>query len=129
VQGNTAEDGGGIYGVTDSVLTIVHSAIRCNHATANGGGIDSDGHGPGAGWVGLTDSTPSRNRAAGAGGGLYNLGSAGLSGSEVERNQADHGGGIFNGGGAGAVTLQATQVTGNRVDNCEPLGTIAGCTG
>jgi hypothetical protein len=27
------------------------------------------------------------------------------------------------------VTLSATPVTGNTPDNCEPPGTIAGCTG
>jgi hypothetical protein len=57
------------------------------------------------------------------------LGTFATSGSKVEHNQADHGGGIFNAAGPGAVTLDGTQVTGNRLDNCEPLGTIAGCTG
>jgi putative cofactor-binding repeat protein len=42
-------------------------------------------------------------------------------------NSAPHGGGIFN--NAGTVTLSNTAVTGNVVDNCEPLNSIAGCTG
>ena len=129
VRGNTAEDGGGIYDMTASVLAIAHSTIRCNHATADGGGIDNAGHGAGAGSAGLTDSTLSQNQAGGAGGGLLNAGTADLGGSKVEHNQAGQGGGIFNAAGPGAVTLQATQVTGNRLDNCEPLETIAGCTG
>ena len=29
----------------------------------------------------------------------------------------------------GTVTLSKSDVTGNVVDNCEPIGTIAGCTG
>jgi len=45
----------------------------------------------------------------------------------VKSNSAAHGGGIFNNGGS--VTLQDSAVTGNVVDNCEPTGSIAGCTG
>jgi hypothetical protein len=37
------------------------------------------------------------------------------------------GGGIVNQGGT--VTLKGTKVAGNVPDNCEPPGTIAGCTG
>jgi hypothetical protein len=47
--------------------------------------------------------------------------------SEVTHNSAAHGGGIFNNGGT--VTLMATKVTHNVVDNCEPTNSIAGCTG
>jgi hypothetical protein len=50
-----------------------------------------------------------------------------LNHSQVTGNTAAHGGGIFNFGGA--VALSKTDVTGNLVDNCEPLGTIAGCSG
>jgi hypothetical protein len=50
-----------------------------------------------------------------------------LNHSQVTGNTAAHGGGIFNNGGT--VTLAATSVTGNTPDNCEPPGTIAGCTG
>jgi hypothetical protein len=50
-----------------------------------------------------------------------------LNHSQVTGNTAAHGGGIFNNGGT--VTLSATSVTGNNPDNCEPPGTIPGCTG
>jgi hypothetical protein len=50
-----------------------------------------------------------------------------LNHSQVTGNTAAHGGGIFNSGGT--VTLAATSVTGNNPDNCEPPGTISGCTG
>jgi predicted outer membrane repeat protein len=50
-----------------------------------------------------------------------------LNHSQVIGNTAAHGGGIFTNGGT--VTLSATPVTGNTPDNCEPLNTIAGCTG
>jgi hypothetical protein len=45
----------------------------------------------------------------------------------VTGNTAAHGGGIFN--NLGTVTLSNTTVTGNVIDNCEPLNTIPGCTG
>jgi hypothetical protein len=51
----------------------------------------------------------------------------------ITGGSADIGGGIENAGGiftnGGTVTLSATPVTGNTPDNCEPPGTIAGCTG
>jgi len=50
-----------------------------------------------------------------------------LNHSQVTGNTATRGGGIFNSGGT--VTLSATSVTGNNPDNCEPPGTIPGCTG
>jgi hypothetical protein len=50
-----------------------------------------------------------------------------LNHSQVTGNTASHGGGIFNNGGT--VTLSATSVTGNNPDNCEPPGSIPGCTG
>jgi putative cofactor-binding repeat protein len=50
-----------------------------------------------------------------------------LRNSQVTGNSAPRGGGIFN--NAGTVTLSNTAVTGNVVDNCEPLNSIAGCTG
>jgi hypothetical protein len=50
-----------------------------------------------------------------------------LNHSQVTGNSAAHGGGIFNSGGT--VSLSHTDVTGNNPDNCEPPGTIAGCTG
>jgi hypothetical protein len=40
---------------------------------------------------------------------------------------AAHGEGIFNNGGT--VTLAKTSITGNTPDNCEPPGTVPGCTG
>ena len=78
------------------------------------------------------------NRAGGDGGGIANGvplggpmpllgGPVTLNHSQVTGNTAAHGGGIFNFGGT--VTLSATAVTGNTPDNCEPPGTIAGCTG
>jgi hypothetical protein len=61
-----------------------------------------------------------------------------LNNSQVNNNRAGgDGGGIANGIPlpgpmpliGGTVTLNHSQVTGNNPDNCEPPGTIAGCTG
>jgi hypothetical protein len=51
--------------------------------------------------------------------------------SRVSHNSASGGGGgIFNGpfGGPATVTLDHSKVDGNTPDNCEPPGSIAGCT-
>jgi hypothetical protein len=50
-----------------------------------------------------------------------------LNHSVVIGNTAHAGGGIFNMGGT--VALSESMVIGNHPDNCEPLGTIAGCIG
>lgn len=51
-----------------------------------------------------------------------------INGSKITGNSASGGGGgIINMGGT--VTLKGTKVTGNVPDNCEPPGTITGCTG
>jgi hypothetical protein len=51
-----------------------------------------------------------------------------IKGSKVTGNFASgSGGGIVN--QDGTVTLIGTRVAGNVPDNCEPPGTIAGCTG
>jgi hypothetical protein len=57
-----------------------------------------------------------------------------LSHSQVTGNSADAAGGILNISfdptvSAGTVTLTHTDVSGNTPDNCEPPGSISGCTG
>ena len=85
----------------------------------------------------INNSRVNNNSAGGDGGGIANGvpfpgpmplvgGTVTLRNSQVTGNHAAHGGGIFNSGGT--VTLSNTAVTGNVVDNCEPTGTIAGCT-
>jgi len=113
VNGNTAAgsgpaaSGGGILnvaspGTTDTgVLTLDHSKVNGNRAGGNGGGI-ANGFGPIPG------------------------GDVTLKHSEVRLNTAAHGGGVFNSGGT--VTLMHSKVIDNTPDNCEPPGSIAGCT-
>lgn len=87
----------------------------------------------------INNSQVSNNRAGGVGGGIANGvplggpmpligGPVTLNHSQVTGNTAaTHGGGVFNFGGT--VTLQKTSIADNNPDNCEPAGTIAGCTG
>jgi predicted outer membrane repeat protein len=132
IRGNSAASGGGIYAETTGV-TVTGGTITRNRATADGGGIDNIGA---ANNSSITGSTITDNRAGGAGGGFYtsSLPGSGVStaftSSTVSRNRAaTHGGGIYDDGPDAATTLTTTPVTGNKPDNCEPTGTIAGCTG
>ena len=107
--GTSDSQGGGIY-IGGGSVTIKQSQMRNNTAAtkdplavAEGGGLYNSG-----GSVTFSDSTVKGNTAQNNGGG-----SAG-------------GGGIFN--ASGTVTLSTTTVNPNLPDNCEPTGTISGCT-
>jgi predicted outer membrane repeat protein len=134
VQGNSAENGGGIYSY-DTVVDLTGSTLAGNDATADGGAIYNDGYvpfGPPAyGDVNLGTSTISGNKSGGAGGGIFNtLGNVTATGSSVARNTAvTGGGGINEGPGPDTVTLTSTSVLHNKPDNCSPPGSVTGCTG
>jgi hypothetical protein len=126
-------------------MTLNKSEVNGNVAAgtgvfASGGGIVSANGPPGSpGTVlNLNNSSVNNNRAGGDGGGIANGiplpgpmplpgGAVNLNHSEVTGNRAAHGGGIFNNGGT--VTLSRTTITSNTPNNCEPPGTITGCTG
>jgi predicted outer membrane repeat protein len=78
------------------------------------------------------------NSAGGYGGGILNglpnpkapiTGTLTISHSQVNGNTATLGGGGIYSVTGGAVSLTSTSVNGNHPDNCEPLASIAGCTG
>jgi alpha-D-ribose 1-methylphosphonate 5-triphosphate synthase subunit PhnG len=58
------------------------------------------------------------------GGGLFNLGTTTVEGSQIQLNQGSAGGGIATGNTN--VTLSRSAVRSNFPDNCNPLNTIAG---
>ena len=144
VDDNTASHTSGAGIVNHGTMSLNNSEVNGNTAAgsgllASGGGILNAQGPPGAGTVTLTlnNSRVNNNSAGGDGGGIANGvpfpgpmplvgGTVTLRNSQVTGNHAAHGGGIFNSGGT--VTLSNTAVTGNVVDNCEPTGTIAGCT-
>ena len=140
ITGNTApadragNDGnvGGIvnvnFGIPPSggsgVLTMTGSTVSGNSASGFGGGL---GNAPDS-TATITGSSVSGNSAGEFGGGVVNFGALAMTGSRVLDNTATAGGGIANQEG-GTVTLTGTRVAGNLPDNCEPPGTIPGCTG
>jgi polymorphic membrane protein len=155
VAGNTATgDGGGIYdspgggpvGITDSTIagnhaggagggldeespglpgSVAYTTIADNSA-ADGGGIN-DGDGV---YIEYTSDIIAGNHARGDGGGVYNQGSFAASSTRIAGNRAaGGGGGIYDDGTQATVTLTDSSPAGNRPDNCEPLNSIAGCTG
>jgi hypothetical protein len=120
---NAAEYGGGAI-ANDATMTLRSSRFFGN--TANFGGAIYNG-----GTAAITGTTFTENEAfaGGAlGGGIVNNeGTLTAAFSNIVHNTAkDEGGGIENGG---SVTLSQTKVSGNTPDNCEPVGTIAGCSG
>ncbi len=144
VDNNIASHGTGAGIANHGRMALNNSEVNGNIAAgsgvvASGGGIVNFEGPPGTGTTSLTlnNSRVNDNRAGGNGGGIANGvpfpqmtlsgGTLTLHNSQVTGNIAAHAGGIFNGGGS--VTLSNTAVTGNTPDNCEPTGSIAGCTG
>jgi predicted outer membrane repeat protein len=107
---------------------MTSTTVSGNYASQDGGGIyNADAEADS-----LTTSTVSGNRAAGQGGGIYNQEYADLTaaGTLITGNRAHGGGGgVFDEGPDITVTLTSSPVTGNKPDNCEPPGSITGCTG
>jgi hypothetical protein len=124
ITGNTATEGGGIDNGGTVTLNGT-SSITGNTATL-GGGISNEN-----GSVMTLNGTSITGNSADLGGGIFNdQGSVTLNGaSSITVNTAiEGGGGIYEQGGP--VTLNDTSsVTGNTPDNCEPPGSVAGCTG
>jgi hypothetical protein len=152
VTGNTAPGGLGGGILNHGQMTIKGSTVTGNTALTDNSGEQGGGGGianlnitpltgaPDSGVLTLSGSRVSGNSATGLGGGILedgvdmhdNLGQPGaplaLQLSQVTGNSAGEGGGIFASTGS-PVTLSLSQVLGNNPDNCEPPGTIAGCTG
>ena len=141
VDHNTATQGGGAGaagGIANGGLAVIRgSSVTDNSAPGGlGGGIANHGTMTisGAKITGNTAPTDSSGNAgigggiANANGGIPGSGVLAINGSKITGNSASAGGGgIVNLGGT--VTLTGTKVTGNVPDNCEPPGTITGCTG
>jgi hypothetical protein len=116
---NTANMGGAIYNA--GIATVIGTTFTGNGAFEGGALVNS-------GKVALSHVTIQNNSAGIAtGGGIFNDGTLTAASSKIVDNTAKSGGGgIFN---EGSVALSRTKVSGNTPDNCEPVGTIAGCSG
>jgi len=152
VQGNSATGNGGGISSADS-LNVENSRISGNHAGGLGGGLftflgrrttiagtdfrgnsAADGGGIYNATAGLTMNLTnvriSGNHVSASGGGVYNLGLVDAVNTRITGNSASTGGGgIYDSGIYAAVTLTNSPVLHNRPDNCEPAGSITGCTG
>ena len=130
VEGNVAQNGGGIYNTADTA-DVTGSTVRDNQASADGGGVYNEGSYPAFSSLNLQTSMVTVNNAGANGGGIYNDGTFGAvaaKGSQVTRNTAAAGGGIYDNLGSTAK-LSGSPVQHNKPDNCEPPGSITGCTG
>ena len=116
---NSANMGGAIYNA--GIAAVIGTTFSENGAF-EGGALSNTGH------AALSSVTIKNNSAAVAvGGGIYNDGTLTAASSSITRNTARYGGGgIYN---AASVALSLTKVSGNTPDNCDPVGTIAGCSG
>jgi predicted outer membrane repeat protein len=117
-------NGGGIYDGPATTSDLDNVTIKGNTAT-DGGGIFDDTLSE----LTLSGAALTRNTATGDGGGLDNArdeSTAGLTGTTVTGNRAAAGGGIY---GANTTLGPGSSVTRNKPDNCEPTGSVPGCTG
>lgn len=132
IYGNNASGDGGGINATDSFLSVTGTTISRNNARGDGAGIHSGQTTFELSDASFTDSIISDNYARGRGGGFYNQSPLELSGTQVTGNRAaGGGGGIYNGtydDAAAPVTLTGSHPAGNKPDNCEPLGSITGCS-
>lgn len=146
VDDNTATGGseGGGGGIANGGTFISNSSEIAGNSAPGGAGAGLLNHGDSATLNKTTvtgNTAPNDGTDDGFGGGIANVNfglpstpivALTLNHSVVTGNSASgSGGGIINAddGGPATVTLNHTDVSGNDPDNCEPLGTIAGCIG
>jgi predicted outer membrane repeat protein len=115
---NEAIVGGAIY--SDGTATVIGTTFNRNEAEQSGGAFFNEE-------LATLSSVTVQNNLAENGGGIYNDDTLTVASSNIPSNDAEFGGGIYN--DDETVTLSRTKVTGNELDNCEPLNTIAGCSG
>jgi hypothetical protein len=117
---NQANRGAAIY-ADGSGLMVTASTITGNQADDQGGGIYNEGS-P----MLVAGSTLQQNTAGDSGGGIANYGPSTLQNTVVVANGAPSGGGVWQGGGH--LTPILTVIAGNTPNNCEPIGSVPGCT-
>lgn len=103
LSGNSAQYGGGIYNL-GGVLSVMDSTLTDNTAAASGGGI------LGGNALTVTRCILSGNSAQ-AGGGIYGLGTQTVTDSTLSDNVATLGGGIYN--QEGTLTVTHSVLSGN----------------
>ncbi len=103
-------DGGGIYNVAPSFLTVtVRDSLFVGNSAPDGGGIYNDA----LATLDVRGTTFSGNSATDSGGAIYNLGTATVQQSTLSGNSAGSaGGGLFN-GNSGTLAVKDSVVCGN----------------
>ncbi|NEO87682.1 MAG: CHAT domain-containing protein [Spirulina sp. SIO3F2] len=97
LQNNTASLGGGVFSFAD--VSINHSTITNNMASANGGGLGIVGN------TTITNSTITNNSAGQFDGGISSVGNLAISNSTVANNVAGTSRGNIGVGGGASVTI------------------------
>jgi hypothetical protein len=121
IQNNTTTGVGGGAIINSGSLTVTGSTLKANHAPINGGAINTQA----AGTTVISSSSIILNTSGSLGGGISNLGTLRVTGTEIRMNTGTSGGGIATGNSN--VTLVGSVVQDNTPDNCNPLNTIPGC--
>jgi predicted outer membrane repeat protein len=136
ISGNRARGDGGGINATDSSVAFSGTTISGNHARGDGGGVNAVGggrYGVLFANASFTDSTISGNSVGKRGGGLYNQGPVEAADTQIAGNRAGDlpsggGGGIYDDGSQATAALTNSSPFCNKPNNCEPIGSIAGCT-
>jgi hypothetical protein len=118
-QNTTTGVGGGAI-INFASLFLSRSTVDSNSAPVNGGGLNTQPLAISR----IAQTTFTNNVAGSLGGGISNLGSTYLNGSQVRLNSGSSGGGIASGNNN--VFLTTTIVRDNTPDNCQPV--FAGCS-
>jgi predicted outer membrane repeat protein len=114
----------GVYGgaiFNNGTATVIGTTFTQDQAERDGGAFFNEGQGS-------LSSVTVQHDEADFGGGIYNEDTLAVASSNIVSNDAEFGGGIYNEDDE-SVTLSRTKVSGNEPDNCEPINTIAGCSG
>jgi predicted outer membrane repeat protein len=128
VSGNSATDGGGINDGENAYAQYTDDTIFANYASGDGGGIALNASSGPPNASSFSGGAISGNLAGARGGGLYTQEPLDLSSTQVVGNWAAGGGGIYDDGTEAPVMLTGSSPAGNEPDNCEPPGSITGCT-
>ncbi len=109
LNGNSANDGGGIFNDGTSAATLNNVILSGNSSYDGGGAIYNNG----SSTLTLNNVTVSGN-SSGGGGGIFNYATAILNTSTLNGNSASTGGGLYN---LATVTLTNTTLSGNSATN------------
>ncbi|NJO18217.1 MAG: CSLREA domain-containing protein [Thioploca sp.] len=117
LSGNSARYGGAIFNSAGTVKIINSSILGDNLKSAEAGGGIYNGnltYPGGSVTIEIINSTLSNNKVTDSGGAIYNIGKLTISNSTLSGNQADNkGGGIYNSTWSGNLTIKNSTLSAN----------------